>query len=111
LDDSDFRSVLAKSQIADAESHPGVAPSDLAGHRFVRYSDAFASLLHFNDEQSFQLIAPGVSARRPVSSQNGALCLDNQCRDVVKWDSHRLIAFDPKSGTAASWWTELEEAP
>jgi hypothetical protein len=111
LDDAEFRSVLAKSQIADAESHPGVAPSDLAGRRFVRYSAGTAALLHFNDEQSFQVIAPSVSARRAVSSQNGALCLDNQCRDVVKWDSHRLISFDPKSGAATAWWTELEEAP
>jgi pimeloyl-ACP methyl ester carboxylesterase len=111
LDDSDFRSVLAKSQIADAESHPGVAPSDLAGRRFVRYSDGFASLLHFNGDQSFQVIAPSVSDRRAVSSQNGALCLNNQCRDVVKWDSYRMISFDSKSGAATAWWIELKEAP
>jgi pimeloyl-ACP methyl ester carboxylesterase len=110
LDDTDFRSVLAKSQIADAQSHPGVAPSGLAGRRFVRYSAGTAALLHFNGEQSFQVIAPSVSAHRAVSSQNGALCLDNQCRDVAKWDSHRLISFDPKSGAATAWWIELEEA-
>jgi pimeloyl-ACP methyl ester carboxylesterase len=111
LDDADFRSVLANSQIADAESHPRVAPSDLAGRRFVRYSDGTAALLHFNGDQSFQVIAPSVSARRAVSSQNGALCLDNRCRDVVKWDPHRMIAFDPKDGAATAWWIELEEAP
>jgi len=111
LDDADFRSVLVKSQIANAEGHPGVTPSDLVGRWFVRYSDGTASLLHFISEQSFQVTTPTVTARRVVSSQNGALCLDNQCRDLVKWDTHRLIAFDPKSGAAASWWTELEEAP
>lgn len=111
LDDADFRSVLAKSQIADAQSHPGVAPSDLVGRRFVRYSDGTAALLHFNDEQSFQIITPGVTARRAVSSQNGALCLDNKCRDVVKWDAHHLISFDPQSGAATAWWTEVGEAP
>jgi hypothetical protein len=86
-------------------------PSDLAGRRFVRYSDGTASLLHFNADQSFCLIAPSVSARRAVSSQNGALCLNNQCRDVVKWDSHRMIAFDSNSGAATAWWIELDEAP
>jgi pimeloyl-ACP methyl ester carboxylesterase len=111
LDDADFRSVLAKSQIADAASHPGVAPSDLVGRRFLAYSDNTASLLHINGEQSLQAIDPGGSVRRAVSSQNGALCLDNRCFDVVKWDAHRLIAFDPKSGAATAWWTELEEAP
>jgi pimeloyl-ACP methyl ester carboxylesterase len=111
LDDAEFRSVLAKSQIADAQSHPGVAPSDLVGRRFVRYSDATAALLHFNDEQSFQIITPGVTARRAVSSQNGALCLDNKCRDVVKWDAHHLISFDPQGGAATAWWTEVGEAP
>ena len=111
LDDSDFRSVLAKSQIADTERHPGVAPPDLTGRRFVRYSDGTAGLLHFNADQSFQLIAPSVSARRAVSSENGALCLNNQCRDVVKWDSHRMITFDSKSGAATAWWIEVEAAP
>jgi len=111
LDDSDFRSVLAKSQIADTQRHPGVAPPDLSGRRFVRYSDGTAGLLHFNADQSFQLIAPSVSARRAVSSENGALCLNNQCRDVVKWDLHRMITFDSKSGAATAWWIELDEAP
>jgi len=110
LDNADFRSVLATSQIADAENHPRVAPSALAGRRFVRYTDGTASLLHFYDEQSFQVITPSVSARRAVSSQNGALCLDNRCRDVVKWDSHGMVAFDPKDGAATAWWIELEEA-
>jgi hypothetical protein len=111
LDNSDFRSVMAKSQIADTKSHPGVTPSDLVGRRFVRYSDNTANLLQFNDDQSFQLIGTSVSARRPVSWQNGALCLNNQCRDVVKWDSHRMITFDPNGGAALAWWIELEQTP
>jgi hypothetical protein len=111
LDDADFRAVLASSQIADAESHPGIAPSDLAGRRFVAYSEGTARLLDFNGEQSVQAMAPGGSVRRAVSSQNGAVCLDNRCLNMVKWDQHRLIGFDPKSGAATEWWTELEGAP
>jgi pimeloyl-ACP methyl ester carboxylesterase len=111
LDDADFRSVLAKSQIADAESHPPVAPADLAGRRYVSYSDeGIERLLHFNSEQSMEAIFPSGSARRAVSSRNGALCFDDRCLNVIKWDSHRLIAFDPQNGAATAWWIELDEA-
>jgi pimeloyl-ACP methyl ester carboxylesterase len=111
LDDAEYRAVLAKSQITDADSHPRVAPSDLVGRRFLRFSDNGASLLHFNADQSVQVLAPSGSARRAVSAQNGVLCLDNECADVVEWDAHRLITFDPKSDAATAWWTEFEETP
>jgi pimeloyl-ACP methyl ester carboxylesterase len=112
LDDADFRAVLAKSQIADAESHPLVAPSDLAGRRYVSYADdGVERLLRFDGEQNMQAILPNGNAHRVVSSRNGAICFDNRCLNMVKWDSHRLIAFDPQNGAATAWWTELDGAP
>jgi pimeloyl-ACP methyl ester carboxylesterase len=112
LDDTDFRSVLLKSQITDAQSHSLVTPSELAGRKFAVFAgDGVENLFHFTAGQSLQAITPSAIARHTVAARDGALCIDERCSVVVKWDAHHMIGFDPQKGAAISWWTETEETP
>jgi hypothetical protein len=111
LDANDFRAILEKGQVPELTQRILQSTSELSGRRFVVYSDdGTAALYSVSSDKSITILRAGGLERAPVTIKDGTFCVGGHCHLMVKWDDHRVISFNVKTGAASEWWTELLNA-
>jgi hypothetical protein len=106
LSDGDFRSITHRRQIVDFDARRILTSEELVGRSYAVYFSGGASEVHYKSTHtvSIQFATDRVESRYEFG--NNQYCRATQCRTLVRWDDHRLIAFDPDTGVATSWWVE-----
>jgi pimeloyl-ACP methyl ester carboxylesterase len=104
----DFRAISHRSQISDSDAKRIMHAEQLVGRSFVVYSSGGAAwLATYQTPRSVVWQTPKGRNEQGFEFKDGRHCRGNQCRVLIRFDDKHLIAFDPKSGAASSWWVEM----
>ena len=104
----DFRSIARREQIADSEAKRILGPERLVGRSYVVYSaEGSAWQVSYRTRQSVVWQTTKGRNEQKYEFRERQHCREAQCRVLIQWDDKHLIAFDPKSGAATSWWVEM----
>jgi hypothetical protein len=111
LDNADFRSIVAISQVADAEQKRVAAGDVLAGRSFVVYNlglpdKQFHYLYQYKSASLRDIMSPVAQSQEAVSYHDGQQCVGSICTTLIKWSDRQYLEFDSKSGNLVAWWIE-----
>ena len=106
--DTDFRAISNLKDIPESDARRIVSAEQMVGRSYVVYSSAGSAWeATYQTPQTVALLTPKGRNQQSFEFKEQQHCRENQCRVLVRWDDRHLIAFDPKSGAASSWWIEM----